>query len=56
MWRILYFAQLAGQYGLFETLFHIQANCSRFGEHTSLKQTLRHEIKSEGAKIQTCER
>ena len=37
MWRILYFAQLAGQYGLIETLFHIQTNCSRFAEHNSLR-------------------
>ena len=37
MWRVLYFAQLAGQYGLFGTLFHIQTNCSRFAERISLK-------------------
>ena len=45
MWRILYFAQLAGQYGLFgtliekkffETLFHFQTNSSRFVEYISL--------------------
>ena len=37
MWRILYFAQLSGQYGLFGTLFQVQANYSRFVEHISLK-------------------
>ena len=37
MWSILYFAQLAVQYGPFGTLFHIQTNCSHFVEHISLK-------------------
>ena len=37
MWGILYFAQLAGLYGLFGTLFHIQTNCPRFVEYISLK-------------------
>ena len=37
MLRILYFARLAGQYGLIGTLFQIQTNCSRLAEHISLK-------------------
>ena len=37
MWMILYFAQLAKQFGLFGTLFHIHTNYSRFAEHISLK-------------------
>ena len=35
--KCLYFAQLAGQYGLFGILFQIQTNCSHFAEHISLK-------------------
>ena len=34
MWKVLYFAQLPGQYRLFGIPFHVQINCCRFVDHT----------------------
>ena len=43
MRRIIYFAQLSGQYRLFGVPFHVRTNCSRFVKHSVAKTTYKNQ-------------